>query len=87
MCRLTILLAETRSTPFGGLPVRLGLAALLNVVLAAPAARAEEPKPPLAVSSVAARALAARPGDSLLLIVGDRITVARVDRNGIASSR
>jgi len=85
MRRLTPSLADARSTPVGGPPIRLGLAALLTVALSAPATRAEEPKAPLAVSSVGARALAARPGDSLLLIVGDRITVARIDRTGIAS--
>ena len=34
---------------------------------------------------MADRALAARPGDSLLLVVGDRITTARIDRGRIAS--
>src|SRR5688572_30061778 len=46
---------------------------------------AGEPQAPLEVSSVADRVLAARPGDSLLLVVGDRITTARIDRGGIAS--
>jgi len=40
---------------------------------------------PIEVSSVADRALSARPGESLLLVVGDRITTARVDRAGISS--
>jgi hypothetical protein len=48
-------------------------------------ARAGEPQPPIEVSSVADRVLAAQPGDSLLLVVGDRITTARVDRAGISS--
>ena len=48
-------------------------------------AHAGEPQPPVAVSSVEDRVLAARPGDSLLLVVGDRITTARVDRAGISS--
>jgi hypothetical protein len=47
------------------------------------AARASEPQPPVEVSSVEDRVLAARPGDALLLTVGDRITTARVDRAGI----
>jgi hypothetical protein len=46
---------------------------------------AGEPQPPVDVSSVADRVLAAQPGDSLLLVVGDRITTARVDRAGMTS--
>jgi hypothetical protein len=49
------------------------------------AARAGESQPPVEVSSVEDRVLAARPGDALLFIVGDRITTARVDRSGIVS--
>lgn len=60
-------------------------AALIGAIVPAFSARADEAKPPLEVSSVAERALAARPGDSLLLMVGDRITVARIDRAGITS--
>ena len=45
-------------------------------------AQAGEPRPPIDVSSVADRALAAQPGDSLLLVIGDRITSARIDRSG-----
>jgi hypothetical protein len=60
-------------------------AALFAVLLPGMVARAEESKPPLQVSSVAERALSARPGDSLFLTVGDRITVARVDRMGVSS--
>jgi hypothetical protein len=41
--------------------------------------------PPRQVSSVADRALAGQPGDTLFLMVGDRITLARVDRAGITS--
>jgi hypothetical protein len=61
------------------------IAVLTAVLLPALVARAEDLKPPREVSSVEERALAARPGDSLLLVVGDRITVARVDRTGITS--
>ena len=50
-----------------------------------PRVHAGEPEPPQTVSSVADRVLAAQPGDSLLLVVGDRITTARVDRFGITS--
>jgi hypothetical protein len=60
------------------------LTALFVLVLPAQLARAEEPRPPVAVSSVAARALSARPGDSLFLVIGDRITVVRVGRTGIS---
>jgi hypothetical protein len=60
-------------------------AALIGAIVPALSARADQAKPPLEVSSVAERALAARPGDSLLLMVGDRITVARIDRAGITS--
>ena len=48
-------------------------------------AQNEAPKPPAELSSVAARALAAQPGDTLLLIVGDWIAVARVDCVGVSS--
>jgi len=65
--------------------MRNQLVALLAIALPAAFAHGAEPRPPLEVSSVAERALAARPGDSLFLIVGDRITVARVDRTGIVS--
>jgi hypothetical protein len=58
----------------------LGTLIALTVPVNAPA---ESPKPPAELSSVEGRALAAQPGDSLLLIVGDRITVARVDRAGV----
>jgi hypothetical protein len=64
------------------------LAALLGVVLPTlptSTTRAEDAKPPREVSSVEERALAARPGDSLFLIVGDRITVARIDRACVTS--
>jgi hypothetical protein len=61
------------------------LLALFAIAPPAAEAGAEAPKPPLQVSSVADRALAGQPGDSLLLIVGDRIMVARVDQAGISS--
>jgi hypothetical protein len=60
-------------------------AILVGVLAPAAVTRAGDAKPPREVSSVEERALAARPGDSLLLMVGDRITVARVDRTGITS--
>jgi len=65
--------------------VGCALAVPLLVAGPTPSARAGEPQPPVEVSSVADRVLAARPGDSLLLVVGDRITTARVDRTGISS--
>lgn len=57
----------------------------LAAALWSTASDAAEPQPPVDVSSVADRVLAAQPGDSLLLIVGDRITTARVDRAGMTS--
>jgi hypothetical protein len=64
--------------------VGLVLAAIL-ISWRMPKAHAGDPQPPIEVSSVTDRVLAAQPGDSLLLVVGDRITTARVDRSGIAS--
>ena len=61
------------------------LAIALLVSGRTPGANAGEPQPPVEVSSIADRVLAARPGDALLLVVGDQITTARVDRTGIAS--
>jgi hypothetical protein len=55
------------------------------ILLVAPPLVAGDLQPPLEVSSVADRVLAARPGDSLFLVVGDRITTARIDRAGISS--
>ena len=66
-------------------PLRPHCVALFAILLPAMVARADEPRPPLQVSSVSERALSSRPGDSLLLIVGDRITVARIDRLGVSS--
>jgi hypothetical protein len=60
-------------------------ALLLALMLSSSSARAGELKPPHEVSSVGDRVLAARPGDSLFLVIGDRITVARIDRSGITS--
>jgi hypothetical protein len=60
-------------------------ATALALVLPSSTAGADELKPPHEVSSVGDRVLAARPGDSLFFVVGDRITVARVDRTGITS--
>ncbi len=60
------------------------LGTLLVLTLLADA-QDEAPKPPAELSSVGARALAAQPGDTLLLIVGDRIAVARVDRVSVSS--
>jgi hypothetical protein len=61
-----------------GVPIQmLGTLIALTLPTSAPG---ELPRPPAELSSVEARAVAAQPGDSLLLIVGDRITVARVDR-------
>jgi len=57
----------------------------LLVSLTAIPLEAGELKPPVEVSSVADRVLAARPGDSLLLVIGDRIITARVDRTGMSS--
>jgi hypothetical protein len=65
---------------------RAGLA-VMSLVLVAPPLAAGELQPPLEVSSAADRALAARPGDSLFLVIGDRITTARIDRAGIAKPR
>ena len=62
----------------------IGTLAAAASLCALPAA-AGDLQAPIEVSSVAARALSARPGDSLFLIVGDRITTARVDRGGISS--
>ncbi len=61
-------------------PGALALAVLSSAPLAA-----EELKPPVEVSSVADRVLAARPGDSLFFVIGDRIITARVDRAGMSS--
>ena len=58
---------------------------VLTLILAASAVEAGELQPPLEVSSVGARVLAARPGDSLFLVIGDRITTARIDRAGVTS--
>ena len=59
----------------------------LTLALLLPATLLEtgELKPPVDVSSVADRVLAARPGDSLLLVIGDRIITARVDRTGMST--
>jgi hypothetical protein len=51
----------------------------------APDGGVDAAKPPLEVSSVSDRAMSGQPGDTLLLVVGDRIVVARVDRTGILS--
>lgn len=64
--------------------VGMMLAAIL-IASRTPRASAGEPQPPVEVSSVTDRVLAAQPGDSLLLVVGDRITTARIDRTGIFS--
>jgi hypothetical protein len=58
---------------------------MLAAALCSRSAGAGELQPPIEVSSVADRVLAARPGDSLFFVVGDRITTARVDRGGISS--
>ncbi len=63
--------------------IHVGAFALAVLMGAPPDAR--EMKPPLEVSSVADRVLAARPGDALFLVVGDRIITARVDRSGMSS--
>ena len=63
--------------------IHVGAFALATLMGALP--EAGEIKPPLEVSSVADRVLAARPGDSLFLVVGDRIITARVDRSGMSS--
>jgi hypothetical protein len=63
----------------------LGAVGALAVLFLVFPSNAGELKPPVEVSSVADRALAAQPGDSLLLVIGDRITTARVDRGGISS--
>jgi hypothetical protein len=60
-------------------------AMFLALVVPASSAGADELKPPREVSSVGDRVLAARPGDSLFFVVGDRITIARIDRGGINS--
>jgi hypothetical protein len=57
---------------------------LLLSLLAAPL-EAGDLQPPLDVSSVSDRVLSAQPGDSFLLVIGDRITTARIDRMGISS--
>lgn len=46
-------------------------------------APSEEPPPP--VSTVSNRILAAEPGETLIFSVGDDVTVARVDRDGLSS--
>jgi hypothetical protein len=61
---------------------RAGMAAMSLALVAAPLA-AGELQPPLEVSSVTDRALAARPGDSQFLVIGDRSTNPRIDRAGL----
>jgi hypothetical protein len=64
--------------------MRVGVGAIA-VALSMPAPLgAGELEPPLEVSSVAGRVLAAQPGDSFLFVVGDRISTARIDRTGIS---
>jgi hypothetical protein len=65
-------------------PLR-SLLVLAAAMACAAVSRAGEPQPPVDVSSVADRVLAAQPGDSLLLVIGDRITSARIDRGGLTS--
>jgi hypothetical protein len=65
--------------------MRLPVGAVVAASLCALPAAAGDLQAPIEVSSVADRALSARPGDSLLLVVGDRITTARVDRGGIST--
>jgi hypothetical protein len=61
------------------------LVGALGLALSVPATLvAGELEPPAETSSVPGRVLAAHPGDSLLLVIGDRITTARIDRAGIS---
>lgn len=62
--------------------IYVGALALALLMSAPP--EAEQLKPPVEISSVADRALAAQPGDSLLLVIGERIIAARVDRLGMS---
>jgi hypothetical protein len=65
-------------------PLVIGLVLIADALTSAPA-HGNDSRPPLDVSSVADRVLAAQPGDALLFVVGDRITTARVDRTGLTS--